>query len=267
MLRVFARTAAAATPIIAFTGWTFHVREERSKTPANKNFVVGSIDDMLAERLGTGDLLFFRRDWTLMYPAGALLTLLGRALVGEGEAGKFDSVAIVVRDRFGVPLCLESTLKGTRLRRFDERIAYSRSEEIVAVPLKRPLSDEQRQVAERFARSLTPERTLKWRRPSDTLVYDALGLIKLARAKFTGDKDAKWMGGDLMVSRSIGVVLLLLDRLSLVDWDASGSQGEPQLLTPADIRQGSIILKDNDYNWSEEITVRHRDSSTAAAER
>ncbi len=35
--------------------------------------------------------------------------------------------------------------------------------------------------ADRYARSLMPERTLRWMKPFDMCVYDVLGILKLVR--------------------------------------------------------------------------------------
>ncbi len=47
------------------------------------------------------------------------------------------------QDRFGFPMVLESTFKGVRLRRFDERVCHSYSKEITVVQLNEKLTDGQ----------------------------------------------------------------------------------------------------------------------------
>ncbi len=42
--------------------------------------------------------------------------------------------------------------------------------------------------ADRYARSLMPERTLRWMRPFDMCVYDVLGILKLVR-RASRDRD------------------------------------------------------------------------------
>ena len=57
------------TSVAAAGAWSLYVTAERKKPPNSTSFV-GSTDDMLAERLKTGDLLFFRRNLAMTQVRG-----------------------------------------------------------------------------------------------------------------------------------------------------------------------------------------------------
>eukprot|EP00953_Heterococcus_sp_UTEX-ZZ885_P015353 8648-Heterococcus_DN1.PRE.1 len=168
-------TMAILGPVVVGAGaagaWSAYVTHERKKPPATTDFIVGSTDDMLADKLKTGDLLLFRRNWAMLQPPAALVALLTRKVFST----RYDHIGMVVKDRFGVAHVCEGTMLGVRLRRFDERVSWSKSEEIIALPLEHKPSEEARQKAERYARSLTPERRLVYLKPSHVLVMELAG--------------------------------------------------------------------------------------------
>ncbi|KAG5192674.1 hypothetical protein JKP88DRAFT_190919 [Tribonema minus] len=265
MAKRAALVVGTAAPILALSGWSVYVTQERRKPPANTDFVVGSTDDILADKLKTGDLLLFRRNWALMQPPAAALALAARAVFNT----RYDHVGLVIKDRFGVPLVLEVTQLGLRLRRFDERVSWSRSDEIVALPLRAAPPDEARVKAERYARSLTPERRLAWAQPSQSMSAELAGLLKYwlanraARRRGTSP-DAKLWGEGLVASRDAALVLATLDKMGLVDLAAVEREVAPaQLLSPRDLVEGRLPLTGgNAYLAGQELLVRLRDRST-----
>jgi hypothetical protein len=66
-------TMAILGPVVVGAGaagaWSAYVTHERKKPPATTDFIVGSTDDMLADKLKTGDLLLFRRNWAMLQVA------------------------------------------------------------------------------------------------------------------------------------------------------------------------------------------------------
>lgn len=55
-------------------------------------------------------------------PFGAALSEAKKNVFGT----RFDHAAVVIADRFGTPHVAEVTYRGIKLRRFDERILYSK---------------------------------------------------------------------------------------------------------------------------------------------
>jgi hypothetical protein len=95
-------------------------------------FEVGSIEEQITDTVETGDLVLFSRRWyNYIFPSALLITLEHR------NGSQYDHVGVVVRDEMGVPHILENTMfSGYKLRRFDERIAYSKAKMIAYVPVQ-----------------------------------------------------------------------------------------------------------------------------------
>ena len=278
------------------SGWSVYASNKRREAPKHTRFAAGSVEEMVSNRLKTGDLIFFRRNPVLMQPPFALLCLAGRKVLGEpqaenpdksdenaGGAEEYDHVGAIVKDRFGTPHVLEVTFRGVRLRRFDERIAWSKSDEITCVPLNKPLSDGLRQKADRWARSLTPERTMKFDSPWTGLEFELLGLVKyFLYGRAENDKPPDFMGEPLLSSRRAALVLGLFDKLELVDWPEPQAEKEekkvgkdadtgakeegrrkmppPQYITPMDLFRGNLDLKDGyALDLREPVAIRIRE--------
>jgi hypothetical protein len=178
---------------------------------------------------------------------------------------RYDHIGMVVKDRFGVAHVCEGTMLGVRLRRFDERVSWSKSEEIIALPLEHKPSEEARQKAERYARCLTPERRLVYLKPSHVLVMELAGLYKYWTAQRQHvTADAAHMGEALSSSRDVALMLVLLEKMGLIEsWEAVEQQcGPAQFISPADLEQGKLPLLNNRYMVGEEGVVRLRDRST-----
>lgn len=126
-----ARLAGAAT-VAGLSLFTLHVRRERNLQPTGRllQFVPGSDDERIGDRLQTGDIILFARDPTLYAPLGAAVCAARKSLSGT----PFDQAAVVVRRR-GTPYILERTFSGVKLRRFDHRLQCCRSEAVLLRPL------------------------------------------------------------------------------------------------------------------------------------
>ncbi len=134
-----------------------YVHRERQLAPTGRAllFTPGSQDDLLAERLRTGDLLLFSRDCLLYAPCGALACEARRRLP-SGDA-TYDHVGVIVLHR-GAPHVLEATHSGPQLRPLPARVRCSRAREILVRPLQPPLSPAQaRAAAAALAAALAPE--------------------------------------------------------------------------------------------------------------
>lgn len=100
--------------------------------PALLRFSPGSQDEIVAERLRTGDLVLFARDCTLYTGCAGVICAVRRAAGGCD----FDQAGVIVRaGAGGDPCVLELTTAGVRLRPYDARVRRSRSPRIVVMPL------------------------------------------------------------------------------------------------------------------------------------
>ena len=197
----------------------------------------------------------------LQQPPAAVVALLTRKVFNT----PYDHIGVIVKDRFGVAHVCENTMTGVKLRRFDQRICWSKSDEVMALPLEKSITEETRVRAERYARSLTSERKQKELKPSMVLTMDLAGLYKYWRASSAADaSDAAYIEQALSSNKDVALALVLLEKIGLVqDWDEVTKQvGQAQLIGIADLQAGRIPLVDNRYRVGQELLVRKRDRST-----
>lgn len=147
MIQLRLGIAAVASAVGAHT---VYVHNERAKAPTGRllQFSPGSQDDVVSDRLRTGDLVLFSRDCFLLYAAGAC-ACAARQQFGGSE---FDQAGVIVT-RKGIPYVLEQTFSGPKLRRYDHRIKTSRSHEILVRPLGLSLDEAQKAAVERYLES------------------------------------------------------------------------------------------------------------------
>lgn len=107
--------------------------EKQKENPLGGEFRVGTVDDIVADNLQTGDILLFKRKWFYHYLPMAL-NILFYQYITESE---FDHAGVVVTDKFGKVWVVENTpFKGVQCRTFNERVAYSESQSITLIPLE-----------------------------------------------------------------------------------------------------------------------------------
>lgn len=96
------------------------------------NFGAGSADDMLNDKLQTGDVILFSRRWYNYHlPQAACIKLYQMT-----HDTSYDHLGVIVCDKFGTPYLFEQTFfGGYRVRLFEPRIMYSRAHQITAVML------------------------------------------------------------------------------------------------------------------------------------
>jgi hypothetical protein len=163
MLQLRLAAGAAVAAAGAHAAW---VHAERAKAPTGRlrQFSPASQDELVAERLKTGDLLLLQRNCTLYTCAGAAVCAARQAWLagfasarggaggGGGGGASFapDQAAVVVVLR-GVPHVLERTFSGAKLRRYDHRITAARSPEVLLRPLRGRLPRERERALEAWA--------------------------------------------------------------------------------------------------------------------
>ena len=111
-----------------------HKAEQRSHTlnPQRRLFFIGSTDDMIAEKLQTGDILFFNRDPLTMRPINALLCVCRKHFGGTD----FDHCGVIVKSGNELmPRVVEASRFGVTVTPYDERVLRSTATEIWAQPL------------------------------------------------------------------------------------------------------------------------------------
>ena len=89
--------AAVATAAVAAGAHALYVARERKRVPALLRFSPGSADDILSERLRTGDLVLFARDCTLYTGCAGVVCAARRASGGS----EFDHAGVIVRAGVG----------------------------------------------------------------------------------------------------------------------------------------------------------------------
>jgi hypothetical protein len=116
--------------------------------PSFAPFAVPYPDDIVADKLATGDLVLFARDCSL-YTAWAAATCVARKRLGGSD---FDQAGVVVLSRgAGAPMLLEQTSSGVKLRPYPARIKCSRSKGVIVRPLGLPpLSSGQQTAVDAF---------------------------------------------------------------------------------------------------------------------
>ena len=196
---------------------TAYVLSERQKAPKGRlqEFSPAGQDQLISDRLKTGDLILFRRNCTLYTCAGALvcsarqLSLKSDHAHGEQFAPDQAGVIVVIKN---VPHVLERTFSGTKLRRYDHRITATRSPEVLIRPLrsKLPLEDDRRLQHWAMALSSTTETTT-----NDVSSEDVGALTELlARLPF----DRSYNASLDLVSKAYNVAgLLPQQRLTMRD--------------------------------------------------
>jgi hypothetical protein len=98
-------------------------------------FAIPYPDDIVADKLATGDLVLFARDCSL-YTAWAAATCVARKRLSGSD---FDQAGVVVLSRgMGAPMLLEQTSSGVKLRPYPARIKCSRSKGVIVRPLGLP---------------------------------------------------------------------------------------------------------------------------------
>ncbi|TMW67348.1 hypothetical protein Poli38472_012464 [Pythium oligandrum] len=100
-------------------------------------FVVGSMDDTIADTLETGDIVLFQRKLSAMQPLAALHTWLLRQRFNP----RYDHMGFIYVDRLGRKFVVEETLTQVQCRPYSARILTSESNEIVVLPLKKEHRD------------------------------------------------------------------------------------------------------------------------------
>jgi hypothetical protein len=108
---------------------------EQRKNPLGNEFRVGTTDDMVMDKLKSGDILLFQRKWYQNYLPYGLIILLYRKLFNCD----YDHIGIIVVDQnYGKPYVLENTLSGgMKCRPFSDRIQFSASSELISlIPLE-----------------------------------------------------------------------------------------------------------------------------------
>jgi hypothetical protein len=147
---------ASAAVVAGTTLHLLHVRKERNKQPCGRllQFTPGSTDDMIADRLKTGDIVLFARDWTLYAALGAVVSVARVTFSGV----PYDQAGVIVRKQ-GVPFVLEHTFSGVKLRRYDHRVQCSRSSAILLRPIALRLTPEQLSAVDGLLEDLLPAGT------------------------------------------------------------------------------------------------------------
>ncbi|GLE08972.1 hypothetical protein PINS_up020447 [Pythium insidiosum] len=131
--RSFSARVLTLLPVAAVAGWSANAAFVRSQHDVRSlEFVVGSMDDTIADTLETGDLVFFTRRLTALQPLAALHTWLLRQRFNP----RFDHVGFIYVDRMGRRFVVEETLSQVQCRPYSARILTSESSEIVVLPLK-----------------------------------------------------------------------------------------------------------------------------------
>ena len=105
------------------------ISHRRSVDP---NFSSGSADDMLNDKLQTGDVILFSRRWYRYHLPQALSIKLYQMV----HDTSYDHLGIIVCDKYGTPYLFEQTFfGGYRVRLFEPRIMCSRAHQITAIML------------------------------------------------------------------------------------------------------------------------------------
>jgi hypothetical protein len=132
--RSLAARALVALPFAVLAGWSGNAALTRARHADAQalGFVVGSMDDTIADTLETGDLVLFSRKLSALQPLAALHTALLRARFDP----RFDHVGFIYVDRLGRKFVVEETLAQVQCRPYSARVLTSESSEIMVVPLK-----------------------------------------------------------------------------------------------------------------------------------
>lgn len=101
--------------------------------PKTTEFSIGSADDIVMDNLNTGDVILFNRRW-YQYHLPTAITIAAYKYINNTD---FDHGGIVIIDSdTGIPMVYELTpWKGYQYRKFNERILYSKSQQILVLPL------------------------------------------------------------------------------------------------------------------------------------
>lgn len=123
--------AGVAAGCSAYTGVTAYntLSHRRNVDP---NFSSGSADDMLNDKLQTGDVILFSRRWYNYHLPQALMIKLYQVI----HDTSYDHLGVIVCDKYGTAYLFEQTFfGGYRVRLFEPRIMYSRAHQITAIML------------------------------------------------------------------------------------------------------------------------------------
>ena len=142
LVRFYASVGTGAAA--AATYYTYRVEErrlEREKTtgaPARRRPVLGSIDDLTADKLNPGDLVVFERDCSVLHLPYATHCFVTKQLLRDS----LDHVGVVFTDReTRLPAILEAIpWHGVRATPFQERVSSGLDYRVAVVPMVLPPS-------------------------------------------------------------------------------------------------------------------------------
>lgn len=140
--------------VVAVTFYTSFVAYDttmhRYAIGPNPEFSPGSADDVINQKLRAGDLIIFSRRWYNYHLPQALAIKLYQWI----HDTPCDHIGIIVTDKYGKPYVFEQTFfRGHKIRPFEERILYSRAQQITAIMLM-PRDDRDEVVAEKRSNKL-----------------------------------------------------------------------------------------------------------------
>ncbi|CAM9773223.1 unnamed protein product [Phaeothamnion confervicola] len=229
-------------PLCGLVVWNEYAKAQKRKPPPDVRFQVGSPDDLTADGLRSGDMLFFRRRLSSLQPLAVALTAATRQLTGA----RFDGVGVVITDRLGVPWILELTYGGLRYRRYDERVLWSKSREILLVRLAFECDEQHRRALERYA-TMSTGRYVKENVGNWTLgqmQVELQGLVKFVCCRKLG-KDPDAFMEDAVFSPAANLALVCLDRLGALDVRAMRAAGvNPRHFTVTDLAEQRVPLRE-----------------------